>query len=73
MLHVAGKRANMVRDHNEQMSVAWHIGAFIRIKDMPRLASLMHSDKPRERQHQTPEEQIAVFKGILAGRRKGAT
>jgi hypothetical protein len=48
---------------------AWHIEAFHRSKKLPKLETLLHSDKPKRR-NQTGDEQIAVFKSFMANRPK---
>lgn len=74
-LHVAGARDRFIREHNERMSVAWHTAslsayAYHQPKKLPKLETLLHSDASKAPREQTAAEQIAIFKGILAGRRK---
>lgn len=52
------------------MSQAWHIEAFHRSKKLPKLETLLHSDKPKTSRNQTGDEQMAVFKSFMANRPK---
>ena len=74
-LHVAGARERFIRDHNELMGLAWHIaslGAFAHHdpKKLPKLQTLLHSDKPASPRAPSADEQIAVLKGIFGARRR---
>lgn len=74
-LHFAGARERLIRDHNENMSLAWHIArlnayAPQKAREFPQLASLLHSDRPKVAPKQSADEQIAVLKGIFAVRRR---
>jgi len=56
------------------MSLAWHTAMLTayapqKANKFQKLDTLLYSDKPTQRR-QSPEEQIAIFKGILASKRK---
>lgn len=57
------------------MGLAWHTASLNAYahhspKKIPKLETLLHSDKPQARRNQTADEQIAVLKSIMAGRPK---
>lgn len=57
------------------MGLAWHIaslGAYAHHQPnkIPKLETLLHSDKPTTRRNQTADEQIAVLRSIMANRPK---
>jgi len=74
-LHVAGARERFIREHNENMSLAWHVArlnayAPQKAREFPKLESLLHSEGPKPGPVQSVEDQIAVLKGIFAGRKR---
>jgi len=57
------------------MTLAWHIArlnayAPQKARDFTKLDSLLFSEEPARKSAQPIEEQIAVLKGIFAGRRR---
>lgn len=57
------------------MSLAWHTAsltayAYHQPKKLPKLETLLHSDKPARRRGQTPDEQIATLKSIMSKRKR---
>lgn len=57
------------------MSLAWHIArlnayAPQKAREFPKLDSLMHRDGSKVAPVQSADEQIAVLKGIFAGRKR---
>lgn len=72
---MAGARQRFIRDHNELMGLAWHMASLNAYsthdpKKMPKLTTLLHSEKPATARAQTADEQIAVLKSIFGGRRR---
>lgn len=56
---IAGVNMRLVREHNERMSLAWHVAALQRAKRMPKLKTLFA--KAAERKTQTWQQQMAVM------------
>lgn len=59
-----GAANRLKREHNANAWLAWHIEALARQKKLPKLQSMLHSDKPKRRQ--TVDEQIAVARAWAA-------
>jgi hypothetical protein len=55
----------MRREHDERMSLAWHVAALTRATKMPKLRELMIGPQ-REARPQTMDEQKAAIDGWLA-------
>lgn len=60
-----GARMRLEREANERMSLAWHIVALDRTKKLPKLETLLISDKTRRGRAQTPEEHLIAMKTIF--------
>lgn len=61
----------MTREHNERMSLAWHIEALHRTKRLPKLKTLMA--KTATRRKQTWQEQMAVMDAWVTHTHRAAT
>lgn len=60
--HLDGAARRLRREHNNRAWLAWHAAALTRVKQMPKLESLMSVDRPE--QSQTWEDMLAVVKSI---------
>lgn len=52
-----------LREHNERISLAWHIAALDRTKKLPKLESLVANNTPQRKQ--TPQEMASALKTIF--------
>lgn len=65
-------RVRAIRDRNERVFAAYSQAAFTRAKKMPRIDRIFEDDttKPKPRGRQSPQEQIAMLRGMLEARKK---
>lgn len=57
-----GAAMRLRREQNERAWLAWHIAALSRVKDMPKLDSLMARDAPK--QAQTEDQMLAILNAV---------
>jgi hypothetical protein len=56
-----GKLRAARRDHNQRAWLAWHIAAMGRAKKIPRLASMLAKEKPRQQSWQEQQMILASW------------
>ena len=59
MASISAANRRIVREMNHDMTIAWHISAFGRMKKMPKLSNLMMKAPSRKRQ--TWQEQLMLM------------
>lgn len=60
-----GARKRIEREADERMSLAWHIVALDRTKKLPKLESLLISNRRPVGRRQTPDEHLVAMKSIF--------